>query len=316
MKKLSRKMMISLLAFVLAFVALGASTYAWFTLADKAELSNLEMNVSLGEGLDISFDGVTYQSNLSKEAIEEKIGGKKLSDITTTDGINFKNLAGDSSSEYIQLHLYFRASGIDATKAANGVGVYLDSLNNDASYTTDKQTGTFVVSQGVELDPTTSYRAEADGELVDEALKYYASDAIRVSFVEDESLLALYDFNAKEGRNYNDGFVANANKVDAEGLYGAASYYFAKQGKNVGVGAGTVESTTLEFTELTSEQNAMMANNNNSLICNLEAGDDGFYYGEVTINIWIEGWDTDCFNVILTDKVMTQFSFALGYKAE
>ena len=98
MKKLSKKMMISLLTFALVFIALGVSTFAWFTLADSASLNDLEINVSLGEGLDISLDGTNYQSNLTKEDIARKIGNIKLTDCTSTDGISIKDIKGGYDS--------------------------------------------------------------------------------------------------------------------------------------------------------------------------------------------------------------------------
>ena len=327
MKKLSKKMMISLLTFALVFIALGVSTFAWFTLADSASLNDLEINVSLGEGLDISLDGTNYQSNLTKEDIARKIGNIKLTDCTSTDGISIKDIKGGSVTDYISLTIYFRAAGINDTKAAtNGVGIYLSDYNDEAVYNEEsEQKGTFVVSDGVTLNPSTAYRANAnDQTLTSTALEYFAANAIRVSFVQNGTLTAFYDFNSEEGRNYNDGFLTTANSKDAEGLYGAASYYYAKQNTNIGKGTALPEGIINDhnsFTEFEHEDSAKVAKSNSSLICNLTKGnsqiigqEEIYYYGSVTINIWLEGWDTDCFNVILKDFVMAQFHFVLGYK--
>ena len=92
MRKLSKKMMISLMTFALVFIALGASTYAWFTLAQSAQLSDLKVEVSGGTGLEIALEenGV-YKSTWSADELEEHIGDLELSDLTSKDGVTIKD---------------------------------------------------------------------------------------------------------------------------------------------------------------------------------------------------------------------------------
>ena len=55
MKKLTRKLFISVLVAVFAFVALGTSTYAWITMSTTAEVTAFEAEVSAGEaGIELS----------------------------------------------------------------------------------------------------------------------------------------------------------------------------------------------------------------------------------------------------------------------
>jgi hypothetical protein len=37
-----------------------------------------------------------------------------------------------------------------------------------------------------------------------------------------------------------------------------------------------------------------------------------YYVGKVTMNIWLEGWDADCFDAILDDVIRIQLKFRAG----
>ena len=51
------------------------------------------------------------------------------------------------------------------------------------------------------------------------------------------------------------------------------------------------------------------------MICSLKESntEQGVYYGSTTVRIWIEGYDADCFNAILNDQILAQFSFRFGF---
>ena len=66
MKKLTRKLFISVLVAVFAFVALGTSTYAWITMSNTAEVAAFEATVDAGEaGIELSED---YGAKLEEAA--------------------------------------------------------------------------------------------------------------------------------------------------------------------------------------------------------------------------------------------------------
>src|SRR5690554_1319203 len=57
MKNLSKKAILSILSLVLTFVALGATTFAWFSLGTTAVVNPFEVQVKGSEGLEITLEG-------------------------------------------------------------------------------------------------------------------------------------------------------------------------------------------------------------------------------------------------------------------
>ena len=323
MRKLSKKMMISLMTFALVFIALGASTYAWFTLADSAELTNLEINVTGGGGLEMALtkkDGTLtdYNTNLSSSIISDVLGKIQLSDVTSIDGTTFKNFEGETISydktgkinSFIELTINFNAR-VEEVSNPSEVAVYLVNKQTPTYAENLATQGTFVISEGVTTKTSHSYTSN-DGEVkpTDNAKTYYAADAIMVSFADaKQEKVKLFDFNAADGRNYNDGFNADATQ-----LKGAASFQYNENGTNPGVGEERDSTKLEEISALSTFTDGSIADNDNSKVCILTKQNDGTYTGSVTIRIWVEGFDYDCFNVIYSDTILTQFEFKLGYK--
>ena len=53
MKKLSRKLLISIFTLVITVLAVGASTFAWFALSTTSQVSNIGGKVTGGEGIEV-----------------------------------------------------------------------------------------------------------------------------------------------------------------------------------------------------------------------------------------------------------------------
>lgn len=329
MAKVSRRVYISGLIFVLIFLALGATTFAWFTLAEFSQLNNLNFSVSSGSELSISLDeNGEYSDEILSSDIKSRIGKIQLGNLTSIDGKNLYVLNDDFSlskeeykklqkNKFIEITFFFRAIPENVTVKNPIIGVYLSDHNKLAKYTEIEQKGTFVVSKGVYFNADVNYYSidlKEDGTnyyKAGEKSKHYASDAIMISF-EDNSNgnTIIYDLNAKEGHNYNDGY-----SNDISQLKGAASYYYNKTGKNPGLGdsrTAKLGSFAL-FNDVKNPE--VVTSNYDMMICTLKESstDKGVYYGSSTVRIWVEGFDADCFNAILSDQIMTQFSFRFGY---
>ena len=54
MKKLTQKLVLSVITMALVVVALGTSTFAWFTLQNTASLEQFSGQVTAGEGMEVS----------------------------------------------------------------------------------------------------------------------------------------------------------------------------------------------------------------------------------------------------------------------
>src|SRR5690554_1781004 len=128
MSKLSKKAILAVLSLVLTFVALGATTFAWFSLGTTATVEQFNVNVKGSEGLEINFDGqdgwfTTLNSDRMAEYITGTGGvfdGKRLEAVTTATGHDgFLKMTGLNGStvntieavpniDYLEFTLNFR----------------------------------------------------------------------------------------------------------------------------------------------------------------------------------------------------------------
>ena len=69
MKNLTRKLMLSIVAIALVVIALGTSTFAWFTLSNKASVGQFNAEVTAGQGMELSLDGNNWYSTDRKSVV-------------------------------------------------------------------------------------------------------------------------------------------------------------------------------------------------------------------------------------------------------
>jgi len=78
MKKLATKLMISVLSVALAFIALGTSTFAWFSMNTEVTASGMELQAATPINLLISNNSSTGFANTATPAAGEVVTGKLL----------------------------------------------------------------------------------------------------------------------------------------------------------------------------------------------------------------------------------------------
>ncbi|MFA7377032.1 MAG: hypothetical protein WCZ13_05950, partial [Acholeplasmataceae bacterium] len=64
-----KKILLSVIAVVVTVAALGTSTFAWFTLSNRASVGTFEAEVTAGEGIEISLDGVNWYTDIPTSII-------------------------------------------------------------------------------------------------------------------------------------------------------------------------------------------------------------------------------------------------------
>ena len=345
-KKAFNKFILSIITLSLVLFTLGTSTFAWFSLSDINEVSDINITVGGGEELLLSLNGKDYYSVLPASVLMNYIKGSNgdqelsLRPVTSTDGRTIKNLNGDvlrtvedgQNIYFIRLRVYFRANDINDSMAEEyGLGVYLDDFNYDITYNdVNNAGGTYIVSKGIKAKAEVDFTDYdlATGEPIDihstDVVTKYASDAVRVAFYDNQYTFygsqdlatKYYDLsyrNRQELYNYGYGYGYSS---DLEELKGSASFYYEKTKTNL-----TPEELSVPvyhpsngFSEFGSEDRAMFAKDSNGFICYLTAVDVGKYEGYMTMLIWLEGFDPDCYNVITNDTVVISLKFKLGYR--
>ncbi len=318
MKKLTRKITLSLVAILFAVIALGTTTYAWFTLGTSATVGDVEADVTSGEGIEISLDGKTWVSTLTKEMIQkyidENYGTGKANEalnlidlVKSQDGVEFTNSQGDNitkAGSYLKLPIKIRAVGTATNKAVSVSKVTMGSsayewtadatvLKDDVTgVTTADATHTVPVVVENEGSKVIRYFMESDCYLVaGKKYKYYASDAARVTFVYGGKV-KLTTHSTTE----NKGLAIEEDKTIATGI---AKKYADAKGFTFNA-TFAEDDTSYKFnTEVTTTDAVIPA--------------DQLTTAGVTVDVyvWLNGFDADCINAILGKKITVSFEFKL-----
>lgn len=302
MKNVRRKMVLAAIMIIFTIVALGTSTYAWFTLNNTAKVEQIEMTVSAGAGIELSLTGkdpgYNWKSELTFSDIKNMSTFKfeKFDAVTTEDGkaMTYRNNSTAATTDYIEFDLWFKVDNISFAENETG-GIFLYDYNNPG--------GTYIESDGKSWTPDVEFTYD-DGDVRSpstSAKTYYAKDAIRLSFAYDESS-KVFDLS-QDSTNPSRGYGYQ---------YGAIDYYNKKTGESISAATTGPEVVYKnQLTRIDGNDNVESTSDTKSLVCNLTA-EAGSLVGKTTIRIWLEGWDADCFNAIYSDKITAQLKFKFG----
>lgn len=96
MRKLTTKLLFAIISAAFALVALGTTTFAWFTLTNEATISPFNAEITAGEGIEISLDGTNFYTTIPATVIQAKINSMniELKDVTSSDGIVMTKIDG------------------------------------------------------------------------------------------------------------------------------------------------------------------------------------------------------------------------------
>lgn len=320
MTKAKKRLLLSVAALVIAIAVATGSTFAWFTINREVNVDQMNISVTAGsQGIYVSTAKAgPYKTSLSTaDLIAAGYKDKaNLDALTSKDGVTIterdsETAVESSTGKYIQFKLFFRASGesvpiIDLNRTDNSLVENKNTILQPSAdgvpqtiYNEWQDIGAGVYGQSAE------YKAQA-------ALPSRAAHAARVSFD-----AVAHDANIKSTRVWdpyyadpdtfcglandaNGGRYDNTNKNFAVDYYNA-TYAFTDSG-NDPITAPTVG--TIAETQNSEEFFADVL----KLTANAATG---FYEGELTIRIWIEGYDGDCINSILGDKIVADFVFAI-----
>lgn len=320
MIKFLRKFNLSIISLVFSVAILGTVTYAWFSFATSNVLDNLSLNITTGNYLEISLDGENYYKKLPASLIWDTIGTELiLKDVTSLDGKNFSGgplNAGPvrANQDYISLRFWFRTT--DAGKR----DVYLvDNVSNDIVYE-DVADGTYVVSRGINWRADNTFQNGPDPltDIVRPGQRgiYYGAEAIRISFVEVKDEANPFE---RRGEDELSSFIFDPSGNPERGYgkpYGAFAYFRAKRKENITI-PEVVPEVRYELTKFSAADPYVPFSPTSKVIRLIETVDKNdagktYYRGILIVNIWLEGWDADCFASIVRDSIKIQLKFKSG----
>ncbi len=349
MQKLTRKLFISIFTAVFALVTLGATTFAWFTLTTTVSIEEFEAEITSGTGIEVSLNGVRFSSYISTDEIVERIkdenfgGGSIVLDaVTTANGYDqFKvlvipekdnpedevvpELRDVEGEKWISFELYFRTPYQSDTQETWVYMLTESYITSDGfTWISDATFDDAMYDDGG--DPTVHKLNEGDEKEI------FACNSLRMSFLthqidvekiggldpigEATETVVIYELDPDiDPSNAWDG----NNRLDSElKSYGSIDYYRVKSGvanydllEIFSNEEGLLPDGVLNSSHLV-EKSALSGDMTEKYaIVKLDTPDTNnrYYYGVVKVQMWIEGWDPDCYNAIMAADLKIGLSF-------
>lgn len=321
MNSITRKLLLSILTVVLTVIALGTTTFAWFTLTNTAVVQPFNAQVVSDTGIEVAVGDINtadlgtlqWRTTISTDDIYAYMASVyganafRFQAVTTTDGYNFKDMYGDdTTSGYLEIPLHFRSPdqtsikwsevGLQSTAAPYTTPVAF----TDSSSTARTQGGTFsanlqdamklsirgITSRPEGLDPvysTLAYENPAEGT---NTLSGGWSNVDRRGALEDVTRII-------------DGVPTTVQEYT--GAPGSQSFYYRS---TFSLPAGSNQVSTFgTITSLSSNVVLLMADGS------LETA-GARYYGNAVIRVWFEGWDAEAYNALLSRILTISLKFS------
>ena len=309
MNSITRKLVLSVLTVVLTVIALGTTTFAWFTLTNTSIIQPFEAQVVSDTGIEVAVGAVnadpltlSWQTTITTQDIYDYVelaypAGFEFTHVTTVDGVNFVDMNGVGVGEgYLEIPLHFRS---DNEQQIQWEQVSLTSTA--ANYRTGV---TFTDSQGVE-------------RLANSLFPTNLQDAMKISVtgITDRALATSTTIgyeNAAGGTNTYSGGLVNADLrgttevVDLVtkyiGVNGAQNFYYRTTDT-----LPTMSNSVTTFGTQTSLDNELVL----EMASGQEATADAVYYGYVMVRVWFEGWDAEAYNGLLGRIITISLQFGV-----
>lgn len=322
MNSITRKLVLSVLTVVLTVIALGTTTFAWFTLTNTSVIQPFQAQVVSDTGIEVAVGDVgsdpiadlVWKTVITTQDIYDYIEATydsgnenplwapdgtrefRFTHVTTPNGYDFYDLNGlSTTSGYLEIPLHFRS---DNEQQIMWEAVTLAST--PASYLTGV---TFVDSSGSTRTAGGSFPAN-----LADAMKISVTGIVNRTL----STPGTTAFeNPAGGTNTLSGGYSNkdlrTNAGDGVAPYigtdGAQNFYYVST-NTLPTGSASVN-TVATLTALPANQLVLDMASGQTLIADAE------YYGYVVVRVWFEGWDAEGYNALLGRMIEVSLRFGV-----
>lgn len=310
-KNLTKKLMLSVLTLAFAVVSLGASTFAWFTTSETADVETITTEVIGGSGIEIGVAeiGATapaayYVNELKSDKISALFGGElpvlqHISALSTGAETAFGEKLYDIDGDEVELEYDNTELGYIAFKLfvkVNAAGyVTLDTVNVTSSKTTNWNAGVaYTNGLGTGVEATASE-------------DFSVTNAVRVAVVANYNTYATVGEELQatpaETINVYEQAAATGSTGNSKGFsnQGAYQIYNAKQndeGSKLDILDDAVPNWNCKtLAESLAETDAIKAQVQRDEVITFD------------VYMWIEGYDAECVNAIFAHDVNLVLGF-------
>lgn len=323
MKTISKRVYISIMTLILLLVASITSSYAWIQLNNVGFIKKISLDIAGGDGMSISLDGSTFKSRLSSLEVKEAVLRKcdpnytpgmseneinalfnrfEFAPLTTEDDpltpenelFNTFHAIDDSTAErkYLALDVF-----VNTNVTEYPIEVYF--ARSEMVTAVAKPANLFTSL------PATNLPSCFGTEPLPTDIKVSAANAVRVGVV-------TYDIMD------SDNLTTSPNVRDKK-IYSIGSdvpslnndiYNFG--GINASYNANLIYYDMMLNKDISANK---PTNRNDELLdCqNIISSDAGLVKDKIakmTIYVWLEGWDADCFNAVASQTMNIELKFA------
>lgn len=318
MKKATSKILMAAMSLVVAIGIATGTTFAWFTTNRTVNVSTVQATVTTGtDGLYVAIktgpgetDYTKFKSSIEAADLNTALYGKAspsaddfktilLDALTSADGEALTDEKGVAAPEfvagattpnkYIQFTLKFRTTVAQDIYLAKGVKVG-DGTKDSEIITNGNATVANQVLAWANVDASVYGKSLTAGDRIEAR----AANAARVSFVSGSNK-NIWAPNEVEGKGFWKSNLADDYK----------SYFLGnKTADEIAATPSAVTAPTATLKMLSDEdaQKQPAVIGDATKIATTAKTANNAYEAEVTVRIWIEGNDGDCFNSIFGDK--------------
>ena len=302
MNKNTRRIFVSILTLVLTVVAVGTTTFAWFTIGNIATVSGIEAQVMGGEGLEIEIvnsitnESTGWKNNITSdefvdlisdtfkfEAVELRDTGSftKLGVIDNPSAGNesqgrlYRGVTTTANTEYLEFNINFRSLSEGTVKLTN------------LTFNTVNITG---------FNPEMAYIGP-NGSLIPQGTAtpdFNGGNALRVSFEDATGGPADNTYRNAHGVNEN---------------HGQWDYMF-KKGNRIFDSALVTDPNDALSASPGFSGTAFDVNTNAITVTLPEPTTEGaFTVATITMRVWVDGWDPHAFDAIYEETLGVSLVF-------
>lgn len=306
MIRISKRTLLSILTLVLTLVALGTTSFAWFTLSNVTTISNITANVQAGEGLEVAL-GINeeiltnYKNNLNAndwQKVIDKLPEFRLNAVTTNDLTNFYKLSFKNTDEVLKPGLY-QEEALRNTDYLEFL-VYFKSNSGGDIYFNEYS----FIDEPKLFTPRVQYDKDNTGINEVAPFNAYASNAVRIA-VENE----VYQNGSNGGTNIH---TSNSGV-----RYGQFSYLTEMKNdiywhhdlnfKKLGT---VTDNETLNIEDISIlEAETSLSSNLEKVATLVKEEGESDYKARITIRVWIEGFDADAYDSLFGARLQLSLSF-------
>lgn len=326
MKKISRKLVMSIASMAFAVVALGTTTFAWFTMNSTAT-ANLTVNVQGGsDGILLSTDGVNYNSTVDVEVAPDfrlqpvTYNYTKEAGTATAIGdfqkMTESGLEAASSGMILEFDLYALTSGTNTNvyfniASANTVTTQDDTVESYtllSSFNCDN--GNFSAGTSIKLSAVNALRSVVDVYSEPKERSLVASmakennDVSSVPFGTAKRITPMFGFTentiggatAKTEIQTSDADNSSYNFGQSLALTNAANAYLTS------LNADT-------FNDTTAPEDPTLVDGFAAYTSPIYTCENANYVTKLTFRFWLEGFDADCMDAIMGQAIDIKLGF-------